>query len=95
MVKYDTKVDIWSLGIMLYIMLSGKPPFSGQTREEIFLQLTTKSISFTDYNGGISHTWLRISKNAKDFIMRCLKRDPRFRYSAEELLKDKWIKSHI
>jgi calcium-dependent protein kinase len=36
--KYDAKVDIWSLGVMAYIILSGKPPFSGKTKDEIFLQ---------------------------------------------------------
>lgn len=35
--KYDSKVDIWSLGIMAYIILSGKPPFTGKTKDEIFL----------------------------------------------------------
>ena len=35
--KYDSKVDIWSLGIMTYIILSGKPPFSAKTKDEIFL----------------------------------------------------------
>ena len=34
---YDAKVDIWSLGIVAYIMLSGKPPISGKTKEDIFL----------------------------------------------------------
>jgi calcium-dependent protein kinase len=33
--KYDSKVDIWSLGIIFYILLSGKPPYSGKTKEEI------------------------------------------------------------
>jgi len=36
--KYDAKVDIWSLGVMVYIILSGKPPFSWKTKDEIFLQ---------------------------------------------------------
>lgn len=42
--KYDCKVDIWSLGILAYIILSGRPPFSGKIKEDIFLQITTQSI---------------------------------------------------
>jgi calcium-dependent protein kinase len=34
---YDSKVDIWSLGIVFYILLSGKPPISARTKEDIFL----------------------------------------------------------
>ena len=36
-VKYDTKVDIWSLGIVDYILLSGRPPFDGRSKDEIYL----------------------------------------------------------
>jgi serine/threonine protein kinase len=36
---YDTKVDVWSLGVMTYILLCGKPPFLGKTKEDIFAQI--------------------------------------------------------
>lgn len=87
--KYDAKVDIWSLGIMAYIILSGRPPFSGKTKEEIFLQLTTQSIQYKD---GI---WSRLSREAKSFVKRCLTRDPESRPTAEELLEHEWIKLKI
>jgi calcium-dependent protein kinase len=35
--KYDTKIDIWSLGIVAYILLSGRPPFSGKSKDEIYM----------------------------------------------------------
>jgi len=36
-VKYDAKIDVWSLGVIAYMMISGKPPFLGRSKEEIFL----------------------------------------------------------
>lgn len=88
-VKYDTKVDIWSLGVMTYIMLTGRPPFTGKTKEEIFIQLTTQPVQYSD------SIWLKISKEAKLFVKKCLTRDPRFRPTAEELLQHDWIKNNV
>jgi len=36
-IKYDTKVDIWSFGILVYIMLTGKPPFHGKTKRRMYI----------------------------------------------------------
>ena len=87
--EYDCSVDIWALGVLTYIMLSGKPPFKGRSKDEIFIEITTKNIN---YSGDI---WKKISKEAKSFVRKMLIRDPKIRSSAESLLQDDWIKKNI
>jgi len=67
---YDCSVDIWALGVLTYIMLSGKPPFKGRTKDEVFVEITTKNISYT------GEIWKKTSKGAKNFIRKMLIRDP-------------------
>jgi serine/threonine protein kinase len=38
--SYDSKVDVWSVGVITYIILSGRPPFKGKNRDEIFSSIT-------------------------------------------------------
>jgi serine/threonine protein kinase len=66
---YDSSVDIWALGVLCFIMLSGKPPFKGSSKDEIFVQITSKNITYT------GETWKIISKEAKSFIKKMLIRD--------------------
>lgn len=63
---YNEKVDIWSTGVIAFILLSGKSPFSGKRKEEILRSIETKGLSFSD------PLWLKISQPAKDFISSCL-----------------------
>ena len=86
--KYDTKIDIWSLGVIAYIMIAGHPPFLGRSKEEIFIQVTTQPIIYTD------GAWVKKTKQCKNFIKKCLTRDPRLRPTAHDLLNDDWIKSY-
>ena len=44
---YDCSVDVWAIGVLCYIMLSGKPPFKGKSKDEIFSQITSKNISYS------------------------------------------------
>jgi calcium-dependent protein kinase len=87
---YDAKVDIWSLGVVAYILLSGKPPFSGTTKQEIFMQLSSQSISYTD-----NSAWLKVSREAKSLVKKMLTRDPRIRPSAEDLLAHEFFQDKV
>ena len=56
--KYDTRVDIWSIGIISYILLCGRPPYRGRSREDMFKALQGWELSFeADY-------WSKVSKEA-------------------------------
>lgn len=86
---YDSSVDIWAIGVLCYIMLSGKPPFKGKSKDEIFAQITTKNISYS------SDVWKSTSPEAQNFCRKLLIRDPKKRADAESLIKDEWIIKNI
>jgi len=51
--NYDEKCDIWSAGVILYIMLSGDPPFNGESDNDIYRAISKKKYSFPKVNGKI------------------------------------------
>ncbi|KAL0569807.1 kinase that interacts with cdc31p [Marasmius crinis-equi] len=82
---YDTKADIWSLGIMIYEMIKGSPPHSHLDKFQVMdLIPRAKPPRLQDAEG---------SKDMRDFMSFCLKEVPTERLPADELLKTKWIKS--
>jgi len=83
--KYNEKCDIWSCGVILYIILSGTPPFNGKSEYEIHNRIKEGSISFSD------PCWSTISDNAKNLITKLLAYDSKHRLSAEEALNHPWI----
>lgn len=84
--KYDQSCDIWSVGIVAYIMLCGYPPFNGETDLDIFEAIKQANFKFP------SRSWKHVSPEAKDFIKCLLRKDPRKRFTAEEALKHPWIR---
>ncbi|OMJ90348.1 hypothetical protein SteCoe_7258 [Stentor coeruleus] len=85
--NYDEKCDVWSLGVILYVLLSGDLPFTGSTEEEIISKIRNASVSFS------RPTWKNVSEEAKILIMKMLKKIPEMRISIEEVFDSPWLKS--
>jgi calcium-dependent protein kinase len=83
--KYNEKCDIWSCGVILYIILSGMPPFNGSSDQDIMKKVRIGKFSFSD------PCWNNISDKAKNLITKLLTYEPESRPSAEESLKHPWI----
>ncbi|CAN6462184.1 unnamed protein product [Victoria cruziana] len=85
--EYDEKVDVWSAGVILYVLLSGIPPFRGDTTGETFESVLRANLRFPPR---IFHS---VSSAAKDLIRKMLRKEVSRRFSAEEVLRHPWITS--
>ena len=83
--SYGAKCDIWSIGVITYILLSGIPPFNGKDDQEIMKAVRKGKFSFSDA------CWKKVSDQAKDFITQLLTLDQDKRPSAAEALQHAWI----
>ena len=85
--KYDEKCDLWSIGVILYILLTGRPPFDGNDDDEIL----------ENVKKGVYDKWAYpfplLSAHAKDLIFKLLQYDPKKRLSAEEAIEHPWFKT--
>ena len=84
---YDKSADMWSLGVIAYFMLSGKPPFMGKTEAQISKNIITCNYSFKD------PVWKDISQGAQDFVDGMLELEPKDRMDADRALNHHWLKS--
>ena len=85
--KYDEKCDIWSAGVILYILICGYPCFNGEDDREILIAIQKGKIRFP------SPEWDDVSDDVKNLILRmCC--PPEKRLNAEEVLNESWVKDN-
>lgn len=85
--EYDERCDVWSIGVLMYILLSGKAPFDGENDEEILDKIKKGELQMKD------DIWEEISEDAVNMINKMLTRDYKKRIFAKDALKEKWLKN--
>jgi len=75
--NYGPQCDMWSLGVIVYIMLSGCPPFNGSSDDDIMEKIKLGKFAFP------ARQFAKVSQVAQDFISKCLTLDPKVRFNPE------------
>merc|ERR1712032_1635553 len=86
--RYNHMCDMWSCGVIMYLMLCGAPPFLGDTDEEVMKKVRLGAYSFD------ASVWKNVSQDARVLIRGLMKIKPNERYTAEHALSNVWCKNH-
>ena len=84
-VPHDESVDMWSVGVIIYVLLVGYPPFLKDTQAELFQQIRSGDWKF------LKEDWIFISKDAQELISSLLVVDPDQRWTVDDALRCAWI----
>ncbi|KAK1363367.1 Calcium-dependent protein kinase [Heracleum sosnowskyi] len=85
--NYGPEVDVWSAGVILYILLCGVPPFWAETEQGVALAILRGVLDFK------REPWPQISETAKSLVRKMLEPDPRKRLTAKQVLEHPWIQN--
>lgn len=85
--NYGPEIDIWSAGVILYILLCGVPPFWAETEQGVAQAILRGNIDFK------REPWPNVSENAKDLVRRMLEPDPKLRLTAKQVLEHHWLQN--
>ncbi|MBA0615515.1 hypothetical protein Godav_015641, partial [Gossypium davidsonii] len=85
--NYGPEVDVWSAGVILYILLCGVPPFWAETEQGVAQAIIRSVIDFK------RDPWPKVSDNAKDLVKKMLNPDPKQRLTAQEVLEHPWLQN--
>ncbi|KAF5730115.1 Calcium-dependent protein kinase 30 isoform 1 [Tripterygium wilfordii] len=85
--NYGPEVDIWSAGVILYILLCGVPPFWAETEQGVALAILRGNIDFK------REPWPQVSQSAISLIRQMLEPDPKKRLTAQQVLEHSWLQN--
>uniref|UniRef100_A0A7N0UF81 non-specific serine/threonine protein kinase n=1 Tax=Kalanchoe fedtschenkoi TaxID=63787 RepID=A0A7N0UF81_KALFE len=85
--NYGPEVDVWSAGVILYILLCGVPPFWAETEQGVAQAIIRSVVDFK------RDPWPKVSDNAKDLVRKMLEPDPKRRLTAQEVLDHPWLQN--
>ncbi|KAM9366983.1 serine/threonine-protein kinase 33 [Symphorus nematophorus] len=83
--SYTQWCDVWSIGVVMYMLLCGESPFVSKTKADLLKEITNKEVRFTQ------PIWATVSDAGKSILTCLLRVDPAYRMSAKQLLENPWI----
>ncbi|KAF6168321.1 hypothetical protein GIB67_018161 [Kingdonia uniflora] len=85
--NYGPEIDVWSAGVILYILLCGVPPFWAETEQGVAQAIIRSVVDFK------RDPWPKVSENAKDLVRKMLEPDPKRRLTALQVLDHAWLQN--